>query len=100
MESKLLITVHQAYEAEEIRELLKNNGIPCEFREYGAEGYLRLVGWLNPGGHGIDILVPEKSYEQAKEITRPFTEDYEQEISDEELEAMALAAGEEEDDDV
>ena len=93
MDSRLLITVRHMYEAEAIRELLKNNGIPCEYKEYGAESIMRIAGWINPGGHGIDIFVPEKCFQEARELTEQFSEDFVLQISDEELEEEALRAG-------
>ena len=93
MENKVLLTVRHMYEAVEIKELLKNNGLPCEFREYGVEAFMRIVGWTNYGGHGIDILVPESCFEEAAQLTKQFAADFESGISDEELEAEAMKYG-------
>ena len=84
-----LLTVRHTYEAVEIREYLKNFGIFCELRQSGAEGYLEILGWKSP----VDIMVPADCLFRAKELTERFNPEYESGISDEELEAQALAAG-------
>ena len=84
-----LMTVRHSYEAESIRELMKNNGIYCELRQSGVEGYLELIGWKSP----VDLYVSPQRLEEAKELTKCFREDFESGITDEELEEEALAAG-------
>ncbi|HOL49938.1 MAG TPA: DUF2007 domain-containing protein [bacterium] len=55
-----------------IESVLRANGIVVLKKSSGAQGYLRIIGWMP--GLNVKLYVPEDSYEQAVEIIKTIDE--------------------------
>ncbi len=86
-------TVDEPYQARMLSDLLKKNGICSLMRDREAGSWLRTVGWGSP--YGIDVFVSKDNESAARQIADTFVLNEESvEISEEELAAEAMEAGE------
>ncbi len=80
--------VSQEYEAELIKGMLEKNGIPAYYMDReDSGGYLRIIGMGTP--FGLDIYVHKDQADNAKQLIDAFVS-RDEDISDEELENIAL----------
>lgn len=79
------VTAADTFEADLFEAKLASEGIPCVKKYQGASNFIEIAMGSN-SAYPIDIYVPEDRLEEARELLKPV------EISDEELEAEAIAA--------
>lgn len=82
----LLTTVHDNVELEIIRDILAEEGIPCQSRERGSGSAVKIITGYSM--YGSDVYVPVAALERAQELLEAFrnaefVEDDTQEVEEE-----------------
>lgn len=67
-----LKSINNNYELDIIKSILDDNNIPYIVKEYGAGGYMRIIGG-DTSIYRTDILVEKSTYEQAKDLLDQMT---------------------------
>ncbi len=69
MSKKLLAVIDDKIELFLYEGILKNNNIPYEIKQNGADGYKKIIMGVGAYSVPADIYVPEEFYEKAVELT-------------------------------
>ena len=88
-EGVFLCTAKNTFEADLFESKLESENIPCVKKSQGASNFIEIAMGSN-SAYPIDIYVPEDKLEDARNVLEPAC----MYISEEELEAEAIAAAE------
>jgi hypothetical protein len=73
LELVVLTEVDNEFELGIVTAILDDNGIPFIIKNSGSGGYMRIITGSSP--YGTKVLVEKSTYERAKDIITPITEE-------------------------